>query len=164
MTETVTVRLRYATEGDAPWDDEASAWFAAYSQDMPDPYDQEGSIFVTAGERTAQVHDQLLYVVPTYCFDAVVAVLQSGVVEFTLANAATGVRLTLDGDELEIVSNVFPAVRFPKWLALEGLVACGERFLGLMQAVWADAGYDDALADISEHAKLARKALDAAKR
>lgn len=164
MTEAVTVRLQYASDAGSPWEEEAAAWFAAHAQDRPDPYDQEGSIFVSAGARVAQVHDQLLYVIPTYCFDAVATVLEQGVVEFVLANAATGVRLTVIGDEVEIVSNVFEAVRFPKWPVLEGLVACGERALGALQTAWAGAGYDDELADIAAHAKTARAALDAAKR
>jgi hypothetical protein len=164
MSEALTVRLRYDVAGtDGPWEDEAAAWFADHPDQKPDLYDQEGSIFVTGDGGEAQVRDQLLSSIPMMCFDAVVTVLDAGVVEFSLANAPTGVRLTLVGDRIEIVSNVFAAVRFPKWETLEGLVACGERFLRLAETVWAGDGYEGSFAYMGERAKAARAALDAAR-
>src|SRR5262245_19207685 len=141
MTEPVLprVRLRYFIGAgmDEPWEEEAAAWFAAHPGEKPELYDQQGSIFVTGNGQEAQVADQLLSSIPALCFDAVSAVLDKGVAEFDLYTAATGVRLTAQGEELEIVSNVFAPVRFAKWPVLEGLVACGERFVRLADQVWA---------------------------
>lgn len=158
------VRLQYqTTNGElGPWQDDAAAQFAARAGHEPDLYDQEGSIFFTFEGKKAQVHDQLLHLIPTLCFEAVTAVLEKGELEFMLNNALTGVRLTRRGDDVEIVSNVFTAVTMPLMPVLEGLVACGESFLRTANALWADDGYDEALAHIAAAGETARKALSAA--
>jgi hypothetical protein len=168
MTEALVprVRLRFDIDDDEdePWEEEAPAWFAAHPGEKPELYDQQGSIFVTGNGQEAQITDQLLSLIPALCFDAVMAVLDKGMVEFALYTAPTGVRLTAEGDELELVSNVFAPVRFAKWPVLEGLVACGERFVGLADEVWADDPYHDVLAHIAEAGASARMQLDAARK
>jgi hypothetical protein len=154
----------YLGEGkDEPWEEEAPAWFAAHPADKPELYNLEGSIFVTGGGQEAQISDQVLSLVPALCFDAVTAVLDKGVVEFDLYSADTGVRLTIDGDELEIASNVFATVRFPKWPVLEGLVACGERFVRMADTIWVGDVYHDVLPQLAKAGAAARAKLAAAR-
>jgi hypothetical protein len=158
------LRFYFVGRKDEPWEEEAAAWFASHPGEKPELYDQQGSIFVTANGQEAQVADQLLSLIPALCFDAVATVLDRGVAEFDLYTAATGVRLAAVGEELEMVSNVFTPVRFAKWPVLEGLVACGERFVRLADQVWAGDPYHDVLAQIAEAGAGARAILNAARK
>jgi hypothetical protein len=160
----VQLRFYIGDKKDEPWDDEAPAWFAAHPEEKPKLYNQEGSIFVTGNGQKAQISDQLLSLIPSLCCEAVAAVLEKGVVECGRYNSETGVRLTAESEELEIVSNVFQPVRFPKWPVLEGLVACGERFLRMAETVWAGDTYHRVLPKLAESGAAARAKLDAARK
>jgi hypothetical protein len=163
-TPSAIVRLRfYIGDGmEEPWEEDAPRWFGDHPQEKPPLYDQEGSIYVIAEGQEVRFSDQLLSVVPALCFDAVATVLAAGVAEFDLYTAATSGRLRIEGDEVEIVSNVFLPARFPKREVLEGLVACGERFVRMADALWVGDPYHDVLAGIAQSGAVARTQLNAA--
>lgn len=169
MTDALTtrVRLQYYTgrKLDSPWDNEAVAWFAAHSELKPALDAQHALVIVSAGGREVRIGDQALSLIPELCFNAVAAVLQTGVADFRLYSATTDIRLTaVEGEQIELRSNVFATEAFAKWPVLEGLVACGDRFLHMAPLIWAGDSDLDMLDYIHECAGAARAALDAARK
>lgn len=134
-----TIRTRFSVGSAAePWEEELSAWCQAHPAERPDLLDLEGSIFVTGDGQQAQVADQMISVIPSLCFDAVVEVLDKGESVFNLYTAQTTVRLRAQDGMVDLGSTVCDLVAFPRAAFLEALVACGERFIRLAETLWGD--------------------------
>ena len=161
------VRLQYyiGRKQESPWDDEAVAWFAAHSELKPALEAQHGLVIVSADGKEVRIGDQALSLVPELCFNAVASVLQKGVADFSLYSADTDIRLTaVEGAQIEFRSNVFATEAFAKWSVLEGLVACGDRFLQMAPLIWAGDPDLDMLDYIHQCAVTAHAAIEAARK
>ena len=120
-------------------------------------YQQEGRLYITAGEAIYVAEDPLFFMIPSLCFDAVVKLTAGKSIPYASWSSPEKISLDVTGDTITISGEDMDPQSFARDDLLKALLAAGQRFRTSAAQIWpADSEEDrNSLGPRAETAKAA---------
>jgi hypothetical protein len=108
--------------------------FAQYTAQLVDNVYHDGAIVLqTAGQPKIEILDELGAAIQNFCFVAVANLVATGRAEVYYFNAAEDLQLVRQNGVVTLSGSCIPTATYPLLPFLTQLVACGKRYLTLLE-------------------------------
>ncbi|TNJ46811.1 hypothetical protein [Phaeobacter sp. B1627] len=113
----------------------------------PDAFDvsylQEGRLTIKSKDALYDIDDPLFFMMPAFCFDAVIKLLAGEPAPYASWGTAQEVTLNAEDDRITISGEDMDPQSYPKEAVLQALLDAGIRFRTIAAEIWPDASRED---------------------